>query len=138
MYSTPSRSSASSTIWAPVTVWRAPFRNLPAEKEEAPASRSGASAIYLVVWLGRACPRFNANKAQKAKKYEAEHAGLRHVVGNVNERSLASGCGPATNFPTECCVKLSFPMPGSVGLGMHIGAGASSAEGAASTGPERI
>jgi hypothetical protein len=30
-----------------------------------------------VVWLGRACPRFNANKAQKAQKaecYEADNA----------------------------------------------------------------
>ena len=60
--------------------------------KKAPASRSGAFAIYLVVWLVRACPRFNANKAQKAKKYEAEHAGLRHVDVHVNEPAPSSGC----------------------------------------------
>jgi 3-isopropylmalate/(R)-2-methylmalate dehydratase large subunit len=87
---------------------------LPAEKEEAPASRSGAFAIYLVVWLGRACPRFNANKAQKAQKaeyYEADNAWLRHVTGNVNERTAAWGCVQDTNFAIERDVKLSTAMP---------------------------
>jgi hypothetical protein len=42
------------------------------ENEEAPTSRSGAFAIYLVVRLGRARPRSkDANKAQEAqKRYE--------------------------------------------------------------------
>jgi hypothetical protein len=116
------------------------LENLTAEKEEAPASRSGASAIYLVVWLGRACPRFNANKAQKAKKYEAERAWLRHVIGNVNDRTAALGCGQDTKFATGRDVKLStaMPKPGSAGRVEQICAGASSDEGGASTGPERI
>ena len=66
--------------------------------KKAPAFRSGAFAIYLVVWLGRACPRFNANEAQKAHKYEAEHARLRHEVANANERLPPIGCGQPTNF----------------------------------------
>jgi 3-isopropylmalate/(R)-2-methylmalate dehydratase large subunit len=65
----------------------------------------------LAVWLGRACPRFNANKAQKAKKYEAEHAWLRHVIANVNEPTPAWGCGQDTNLATVPHVKLSTVMP---------------------------
>ena len=67
-----------------------------------------------MVWLGRACPRFNANKAQKAQKaedYKTEHAWLRHVTGNVNDRAGAWGCVQVTNFATERDVKLSTAMP---------------------------
>src|SRR2546425_10541612 len=65
--------------------------------------------------------------------------GLAIEVVNVNEPTEGSGCAQATNFPPWWCVKLSFPMakPGSAGRAEQIRAGASSAEGAASTGPER-
>src|SRR5690242_17841250 len=81
------------------------------ENEKAPTSRSGAFAIYLVVWLGRACPRFNeANKAQKAEeRYEAAGR-LRHEVVNVNERASGSGCGQRTNSCPMSHVELSFPV----------------------------
>jgi len=47
----------------------------PYENEEAPTSRSGAFAIYFVVWLAVACPRSSeANKAQESKE-EYEGAG---------------------------------------------------------------
>ena len=59
---------------------------------------------------------------------------------HVNEPTPASGCGQGTIFPTQATVELSFPMPktGSAVRAEQIRAGASSAEGAASTGPERI
>ncbi len=57
------------------------------------------------------CPRFNANKAQKAKKYEAEHARLRHEDANGNERPGRFGCGQGTNFRANAPVKLSASMP---------------------------
>jgi len=55
---------------APVTCLAGSFEN-----EKAPASRSGAFAIYLLVWLGRACPRSNPNKAQKAQEQYYEQEG---------------------------------------------------------------
>src|SRR2546426_2278041 len=65
--------------------------------------------------------------------------GLAIEVVNVNEPTEGWGCAQATNFQPCWCVKLSFPMakPGSAGRAEQIRAGASSAEGAASTGPER-
>src|SRR5579872_5912753 len=62
-------------------------------------------------WLVRACPRFNANKAQKAKEYEAERARLGHQARHVSERDPGPGCDLATNFGALPCVKLSISMP---------------------------
>src|SRR6478752_3907355 len=76
MYSTPSRSSASRIMSAPVNLCGG---LLFPRNEEAPASRSGAFAIYLAVCLARACPRRNANKAQETKYEEAKARGVSHV-----------------------------------------------------------
>src|SRR5260370_36746984 len=65
----------------------------------------------LVVWLGRACPRSDANKAQDSKEQYYEQAGLCHEGVNVNEPGTGSGCGQGTNFRPVPCGKLSFPMP---------------------------
>src|SRR5712692_2020556 len=81
MYSTPSRSSASSTMSAPVNwsllIW--------SRNEEAPAFRSGAFAIYFAVWLARACPRLDANKAQESKQRYEQAGRAGHVNHDVNE-----------------------------------------------------
>src|SRR6266849_8917746 len=84
MYSTPSRSSASRIMSAPVNlVSVTPFKN-----EEAPTFRSGAFAIYSRCLLARACPRLTeANKAQESKE-EYEGPGRDgHVDLNVNDRA---------------------------------------------------
>src|SRR6266852_7356508 len=75
--STPSRSSASRTMSAPVT--SSPFLLY---KQEAPAFRSGALRS-LRFGLGRASPRLTkANKAQKEEAYEHARR-LVHVLPDV-------------------------------------------------------
>src|SRR6266545_3450199 len=77
MYSTPSRSSASRIMSAPVNLLGGLL--FPLKMKKPPPL--GRGLLRSVWWfsLGRACPRFNANKAQKAKKYEAEDARLSHL-----------------------------------------------------------
>src|ERR1700674_5053525 len=106
MYSTPSRSSASRIMSAPVNSQRAPFAR---EMRKPPPFGRGLLRSILRFWLVRACPRSNANKAQESKE-QYERAGLCHEVVNVNEREGASGCGQDTNFRSPGSVKLSFPM----------------------------
>src|SRR6266849_174487 len=108
MYSTPSRSSASRIMSAPV-IWLAGSFFGPKMKKPPPFGRGLLRSIRR--FLGRACPRANAKKAQKAHKYEAEHAGLRHEVVDLNARPARSGCGLDTNFRALRYVKLSSPMP---------------------------
>jgi len=68
------------------------------ENEKAPASRSGAFAIYLAVWLGRACPLSKLNQAQKAQKRYEEKACACHVLVDLNERGSGPGCTQDTKF----------------------------------------
>src|SRR5260370_25784953 len=83
----------------------------------------------LVVWLGRGCPRSDANKAQDSKEQYYEQAGLCHEVVNVNEPRTGSGCGQGTNFRPGPCVKLSFPIPKTLAQKLWDAHGVRSAEG---------
>jgi hypothetical protein len=60
----------------------------PLKMKKPPTSRSGAFAIYSVVWLAVACPRSSeANKAQESKEeYEAARR-TNHRTLNTNDRT---------------------------------------------------
>src|SRR5690349_8599240 len=79
MYSTPSRSSASRIMSAPVICFGGLLVVIWAQKMKKPPPFGRGLLRSIRRLLGRACPRGDANKAQKAEKYEAGHAGLGHV-----------------------------------------------------------
>src|SRR5205809_972883 len=108
MYSTPSRSSASRIMSAPVKVWRAPIAS---KMRKPPPFGRGLLRSILRFWLVRACPRLDANKAQESKEEYEQARWLCHEVVDVNEPDPGSDCAQGTNFRPWWCVKLSFPMP---------------------------
>src|SRR6267143_3495513 len=107
MYSTPSRSSASRIMSAPVKLSAGSFL-LQKMRKPPPFGRGLLRSIWRF-WLVRACPRSDANQAQESKQGYEQAGGASHEVVNVNERTEGWGCAQATNFRPESCVKLSFP-----------------------------
>src|SRR2546421_1440341 len=108
MYSTPSRSSASRIMSAPVKVWRAPVAS---KMRKPPPFGRGLLRSILRFWLVRARPRLDANKAQESKEEYEQARWLCHEVVDVNEPDPRPDCAQGTNFRPWSCVKLSFPMP---------------------------
>src|SRR5207302_9524836 len=109
MYSTPSRSSASRIMSAPVKLSAGSFL-LQKMRKPPPFGRGLLRSIWRF-WLVRACPRSDANQARSPRSSTSRPAGLAIEVVNVNEPTEGWGCAQATNFRPGSCVKLSFPMP---------------------------
>src|SRR5438132_13454134 len=109
MYSTPSRSSASRIMSAPVKLSAGSF--LLQKMRKPPPFGGGLLRSIWRFWLVRACPRSDANKAKESKEEYQRAGGASHEVVNVNEPAPASDCAQGTNFPPRRSVKLSFPMP---------------------------
>src|SRR5579859_6821110 len=104
MNSTPSRSSASSTMSAPVNSGL-----LDLEKRRSPLPL-GRGLLRSTWWclLVRARPRLE--NAKKAKEHYEAAGGLCHVFVHLNEPGWRSSCISATNSYPQALGKVGLPM----------------------------